>query len=155
MRRNVNKPFALVVSWGPPHTPFEAPKDFRALYNPDRLTLRPNAAVSRRALAAIDDLRYRMKAADPQDLLKEITLRYYAAISNLDYNFGRLLRSLEELGIESDTIVVFTSDHGEMLGSHGHFHKGQPWDESVRVPFLISYPGIIKEGRRSDLLLGK
>jgi arylsulfatase A-like enzyme len=61
---------------------------------------------------------------------------------------------LDELGLVQNTIVVFTSDHGEMLGSHDHMSKLQPWDESVRVPFLIRYPGTVQAGLLSDVPLG-
>ncbi|MEB2363863.1 MAG: sulfatase [Bryobacteraceae bacterium] len=148
-----NQPFAMVMSWGPPHTPFEAPEEFLARYRKP-LKLRPNVGITSDSLLRIDDSRFRKRAANPQEVLEEITLRYYAAISNLDHNFGRLLGCLDELGIAEDTVVVFTSDHGDMLGSHGQFHKGQPWEESVRVPFLIAYPREIRGGTRSDVLLG-
>jgi arylsulfatase A-like enzyme len=148
-----DQPFALVISWGPPHTPFLAPPETEALYAARELALRPNVHVMSDSLRWLDDYQYQRPNADPDLVMRQMTLAYYAAISNLDQNFGRLMRCLEETGNARDTIVVFTSDHGEMLGSHGQFHKLQPWDESVRVPFLLRYPGEIKAGSRSDVLL--
>jgi arylsulfatase A-like enzyme len=117
------QPFFLMLSWGPPHGPYHtAPEESRALYDPDRITLRPNvpdthAAQSRRDLAG-----------------------YYAHITALDAALGRLLHTLEDCGLADDTLLVFTSDHGDHLGSHGLGGKQTPWDESILVPFLVRWP---------------
>jgi len=153
-------PFALVMSWGPPHTPFIAPPEYTALYPPGKLILRPN--VNKYEWLEVPDsaIPARFKewweqnnkkhfgkyAPEPEAILREFTANYYGAITNLDYNMGRLISALAELGLENDTLVVFTSDHGEMLGSHGQLHKWQPWEESIRVPFIAKLPGIISEG---------
>ena len=119
------KPFFMVLAWGPPHTPYgTAPAEFRDLYNPDTLKLRPNvpgtfAEQARKLLAG-----------------------YYGHCSALDSCMGRLLATLKESGMAENTIVVFTSDHGDMLGSQGQKNKQSPWDESIRVPFLLRYPGL-------------
>ncbi|NCO34559.1 MAG: hypothetical protein AUJ92_07415 [Armatimonadetes bacterium CG2_30_59_28] len=148
------KPFALVMSWGPPHTPFIAPPEYEALYAPERITLRPNVRMVEDWVTFGDNGGYDRRYADPEMVLKDFIARYYAAITNLDWNFGRLTAALDELGIAEDTIVVFTSDHGDMLGSHGQLHKLQPWEESVRVPFLIRYPGKVKVGMRTEVPFG-
>jgi arylsulfatase A-like enzyme len=70
---------------------------------------------------------------------KEIAA-YYAAITAVDEQVGRLLGALEDLGRARDTIVLFTSDHGDMLGSHGQRLKRKPWEESIRVPGILRYP---------------
>jgi arylsulfatase A-like enzyme len=122
-KANTGQPFALVLSWGPPHDPyFTAPESYRALYNPERLTLRPNVPPEERAKAA------------------RILAGYYAHCTALDDSFGDLRRTLAEEGIEDNTILIFTSDHGDMLGSHGLLKKQKPFDESIRVPFLIRWP---------------
>jgi arylsulfatase A-like enzyme len=150
-----DRPFALVMSWGPPHTPFIAPPEFAALYDPEKIVLRANVQM-RDWLRFGDQRRYDgpHKNPTPEIVLKDFTARYYAAISNLDHNFGRLLKLLEDLDLAGNSVVVFTSDHGEMLGSHGQLHKLQPWDESVRVPFLIRYPGPVQPGLRCEVPLG-
>jgi arylsulfatase A-like enzyme len=71
----------------------------------------------------------------------------------LDRCLGRLLKTLDEERLAADTIVVFTSDHGEMLGSHGLGNANEPYEESVRIPLLVRYPGVLKAGSRSDLLI--
>jgi len=73
-------------------------------------------------------------------------LSYYAAVSSCDDNFGRLLKTLDEEGIADDTIVVFTSDHGGMMGSHGRYGKIIWYEESIGIPFLIRWPGHVKPG---------
>lgn len=129
-------PFALFLSWGPPHNPYEtAPEEFRAMYDPAKLTLRPNVPKQ------VDE-------SSRKDLAG-----YYAHCSALDQCVGELRKTLEETGIDKDTIFVFTSDHGDMLGSQGEMRKQRPWDESIRVPFLIRYPEGLGTQARSDKLL--
>lgn len=147
LRQKVHRksPFAMVVSWGTPHTPFIAPEEYKTLYSSEKLTFRPNVPVTQEV---VDNVEYHLeKEISPEKLLREHTLNYYAAISNIDYNLGRLLDEIKRLEIEKNTIVVFTSDHGEMLGSHGQWSKLQPWDESVCIPMLIRYPEAIKSGQ--------
>jgi len=119
-----NDPFALFLSWGPPHDPFgTAPAQFEAMYDSQRIRLPPN-----------------VPEAFADQACKELA-GYYAHCSALDACFGRLLDALSATGRDRDTIVVFTSDHGDMLGSQGHFRKQKPWAESIRVPFLVRHPG--------------
>jgi len=116
-------PFLLVLSWGPPHDPYAtAPQKYRALFEPETLTLRPNVPEADRQKA------------------RQALAGYYAHIAALDDCIGGLLQTVGEAGIERDTIFVFTSDHGDMLFSHGGQNKQQPWDESIRVPFLLYWP---------------
>ncbi len=80
---------------------------------------------------------------------RELLAGYYAHIAALDDCMGDIVGTLKELGIEEDTILVFTSDHGDMLQSHGQMKKQRPWDESIRVPFLVRWPaGLGSKGRR-------
>ncbi|MDH7571919.1 MAG: sulfatase-like hydrolase/transferase, partial [Armatimonadota bacterium] len=80
---------------------------------------------------------------------RESVRDYFAAVSGVDHHFGRLLQALEESGAAENTIVVFTADHGEMMGSHGRMQKGVVYEESFRVPFLIRYPGQLRPGTDS------
>ncbi|MCK4513729.1 MAG: sulfatase, partial [Spirochaetaceae bacterium] len=120
-----DKPFLLMLSWGPPHAPYEtAPEEFRKLYHAEPIELLPNVP---------DEI-----AAQAREWLAG----YYAHCSAMDSCVGDLLTTIQECGIEDDTIFVFTSDHGDMLGSQGETKKQRPWDESIRVPFLLKYPGL-------------
>ena len=128
------KPFLLWLAWGPPHNPYgTAPEKYRARFDPAKLQLRPNVPEA-------------FAAATRKDLAG-----YYAHAAALDDAVGDLLATLRETGLEENTIVVFTADHGDMLGSQGMIRKQKPYDESARVPMLIRWPaGLGKKGRVLD-----
>jgi arylsulfatase A-like enzyme len=129
--RASNGPFAAFLSWGPPHCPYLELPDAYRIYNPEALQPRPNSTRPQ-----LDRL-----------------AGYYAHITALDRNIDRLQAALAELGIAEGTIFVFTSDHGDMLGSHGHNYKQRPWEESISVPCIASHPGVLPEGLVTDTLL--
>uniref|UniRef100_UPI0035930F93 sulfatase/phosphatase domain-containing protein n=1 Tax=Persicitalea sp. TaxID=3100273 RepID=UPI0035930F93 len=84
------------------------------------------------------------------------TLRgYYAHMAAIDDNLGKLWQTLKDTGIEENTILVFSADHGDLLGSHGWWNKQQPYEESIRVPFLLHYPKLFGPNTTwtSDVLL--
>lgn len=116
-----DNPFFLCCSVQPPHDPYSAPQDFAGRHNPATLELRPNVP----AILSI------------QEQARRELSGYYALIEQIDYNVGRVLRKLEERGIDDTTYIVFASDHGDQHGSHGHFRKMTPYEESIRVPFII------------------
>jgi N-acetylglucosamine-6-sulfatase len=134
--RDPEQPFALVVSMNPPHPPYDRhPRQYREPYadkSLEALLARPN----------VDPLH--PKAS-------KHTRDYFACITGVDAQFGRILRAIDEAGLADDTIVVFTSDHGDCLGTHGMDSKNNPYEESMRVPFIIRWPGVIKAGEE-DLL---
>ncbi len=118
-------PFLLVLSWGPPHNPYEtAPPAFRELYEARDIELRPNVPPEMEADA------------------REWLAGYYAHCSAIDSAVGDIMATLDARGIGDDTVLVFASDHGDMLGSQGQARKQKPWDESIRVPFLLRYPAM-------------
>jgi arylsulfatase A-like enzyme len=125
------RPFLLWLAWGPPHNPYEtAPPAYRALYAPEKFQLRPNVPRSARPAA-------RRELAG-----------YYAHCTALDDCFGDLLHTLEQTGLATNTIVVFTSDHGDMLWSQNQQRKQRPWEESARVPMLFRLPASMGIGPR-------
>ena len=77
---------------------------------------------------------------------------YLGLCESLDFEVGRLMGGLEKMGLRNKTIVVFTADHGDMLGSHRLYFKNHPFDESARIPLIVSLPGKIKQGKRSTTL---
>lgn len=128
-----NSPFFLFVSYGPPHFPHQtAPPEYQALTPPEKIQFAPNVPESMRT-----------------DHLRQEASGYYGHCAALDHCVGQILQTLEQTGLARNTILVFTSDHGEMLGSHGcpPYRKQVPYDESVRVPLLIRYPAA--HGNRS------
>ncbi|MGC8552456.1 MAG: sulfatase family protein [Phycisphaerae bacterium] len=144
LKRHVgsSKPFCLALSWGPPHDPYDqVPTAYRDRYDPQKLPLRPNVQPgSSNPLAKGLECR-------------RVTADYYAAITALDHELGRLLDTLDMLQLAQNTLVVFTSDHGDMLWSHGMMKKQTPYAESIDVPFLVRHPGRIPAGRVSDVLM--
>lgn len=138
-----DRPFCLVLSWGPPHDPYPmVPERYRQRYDPERLTLRPNVRPLHPASEPL------ARGLEPRRTLAD----YYAAITGLDEQVGRLLDALAEAGLNENTIVVFTSDHGDQLWSHGRMKKQQPFEESIRVPLICRWPGRVPAGRRTGAL---
>ncbi|MGF1449247.1 MAG: sulfatase-like hydrolase/transferase [Opitutales bacterium] len=132
-------PFALFLSWGPPHSPYEtAPEAYRALYDPNSITLPPNVP---------EYPEYRAKVAE--DLAG-----YYAHCTALDDCIARLVESLRQSGQLENTWLVFTSAHGDLIGAHGLYDKQGPWEESLRVPCLVRVPDAPENlrGATSNLL---
>ncbi|GGD56054.1 sulfatase family protein [Paenibacillus nasutitermitis] len=131
--RDQKEPFFLVLSWGPPHNPYHtAPERFKAMYEPAKLTIRPNVP------------------PDAGDAARQDLAGYYAHISALDEYVGDLLETLRETGLEENTIFVYASDHGDMNGSQGTMRKQCPWEESIRVPFILKYPAVL--GRQPKVI---
>jgi arylsulfatase A-like enzyme len=133
-----DKPFFMMLSWGPPHNPYgTAPEKYRKMFNAKDIKLRGNVPASK-AKATKKDL-----------------AGYYAHIAALDDCMGDIVETIDQAGIKNNTILVFTSDHGDMLGSQGLKRKQKPYDESVRVPLLVRYPdGLGKKGKEINMPLG-
>jgi arylsulfatase A-like enzyme len=119
--RGEGQPFFAVLSVQPPHDPYVAPAQYMARYNPEQLQLRPNVPPIPR-----------VEKQARRDLAGA-----YAMIENLDVNVGRVRDALAAAGLDADTHILFFSDHGDMHGSHGQFRKTSPWEESIRIPFLV------------------
>ena len=124
---NDTAPFLTFISIATPHYPHDsAPEKYKDMYPPESLKINPNVP---------KELEERSR--------KELQ-GYYAHATATDEAIGSVLDNIKALGLSENTILVFSSDHGEMMGAHGvkHFTKQLAWDESIRVPFLISYPSI-------------
>lgn len=120
-RSQDDQPFFAVLSVQPPHDPYLASSDFMNRYTSGQIELRANVPdISRFTERARRDL-----------------AGYYAMISNLDWNMGRIRDALNDCGLADNTHILFFSDHGDMHGSHGQFRKTSPWEESIRVPFIM------------------
>ena len=139
------QPFALFVSWHPPHDiglqessmhwNYDTEKELMDMYDPSKIKLRPNVGDS--------------------PGIRRSYHGYMANCTGVDIAFGRLMSKLKEKGFGDNTLVVFTSDHGDLLGSHGlTCPKMNPEDESVRVPLVMRYPELLKPNISSDLLAG-
>jgi arylsulfatase A-like enzyme len=136
IEKNAARPFCVFLSWHPPHGPYtEAPKRFVDMYSPDKIKLRLNVP----------------KEADTRKW-REHHAGYFAHVSALDEEMGRLIEKLAQLEIAGNTILCYSSDHGDMLASLGMTTKNKPWEESINVPFVIRWPRGIPAGRRLDTL---
>jgi arylsulfatase A-like enzyme len=140
--RDKKKPFALVVSMNPPHMPYEqVPEKYVKRYD------------SRQA--EIDAMIRHPAVADSADrwgkYFRKNIKNQLAMVTGVDEQFGRILEALKKAGMDKNTIVVFTSDHGDCLGKHGMISKSNPYEESMHVPFIIRWTGKIKPGN-DDLL---
>jgi len=132
--RRDKRPFYLTIQWGPPHDPYKAPEQYRRMYDASKIEMRPNWQAAAKAPG------------------REEIAHYYGMVTSLDDQVGRLMAKLDELGLADDTVVVYSSDHGDMLGSHGQRLKRKPWEESIRVPGIVRWPGRIKAGARNDAI---
>ena len=147
-----DKPFALFLSYGTPHDPWEkdnVPEEYYNMFKDVEFDLSPTYSDY---LDLHGDAWSNMDKS-PQ-MINEWKKVYYAMTANLDRNFGRLLKSIKDMGLLEDTIIVFTSDHGEMFGAHSRMKKNIFYDEASRVPFLISHKGTLPENVKEDACMG-
>lgn len=130
-------PFVLFISMGPPHAPYQtAPERYHEMYENREIEINKNVPIE-----------FRGK-------VKKDIKGYYAHITAIDEGIGKIWQTIKDAGIEDNTIIVFTADHGDLLGAHGSWNKQQPYEESIRVPFLIHYPAVFgHEGKTSPVLL--
>ncbi|MEG1588590.1 MAG: sulfatase, partial [Mucinivorans sp.] len=136
-------PWALMVSMNPPHTGYEqVPDRYRARYK----NLNVDSIIASWPSAA--NLEPSNRA-----YLKESLADYYACMSGVDEQVGRIVAALAATGDLNNTIVVFTSDHGDMMGMHNHIGKNIFYEESMRVPMIISAPGRLAARMDGDLLI--
>jgi arylsulfatase A-like enzyme len=147
-----NRPFSAFLSYGTPHDPWEqnnVPVEYADMFKDVSLPNPPNYKDTNDKYA--DD----WGRLNPQErkMLQTWRRLYYAMTANLDWNIGRLLNALEQAGISDNTIVVFTSDHGEMFGAHGRRAKNIFYEEAARIPFLICWPNKIRAGTVSDVCI--
>ena len=124
-----NAPWVFFLSWLPPHPPYVSPPEFKRHYE-GKLHLEPNVL-----------------AGKPAEFARASLPDYYGMVESLDYEFKRILDALDRSGAAQDTIVCYSSDHGDTIGSHGYTGKRWPHDVSARVPFLIRYPRSIRPGQ--------
>lgn len=154
-RQDQTQPFFLYYNISPPHCPVaDMPDEYLMMYAPDDMTLRENTDEDR--IENKDywykvyrwDFRYysfrlphTMTLPDGYDL-RHLAAEYAGAVTWMDRAVGRVLDGIAAAGLEEDTLVIFASDHGENLGSHGHVQKGTENDESIRVPLVMAGPGV-------------
>ncbi len=161
------KPFCLVLSFGPPHGPYKAPRENERRFRPeediplpanvnerevvDELLRTDNRPITKRQ--ARSRANHRAVLDNDLRIRRRILRGYYGACEALDVSVGRILDALDDLNLADDTIVVYTSDHGDMVGSHRMLSKQLPFEESIHTPFLLRYPRSVEAGSSTAALL--
>jgi choline-sulfatase len=139
------KPWVLFLGFVCPHPPYIAPEELFRLYPPDSLPLPPQwRADEWPRHPAIDHFRRFFHFDEPfsEEVLRRLSAAYFGVCTHLDRQVGRVLDALTSLGLDDDTRVVYTSDHGECLGARGLFGKFTMYDESAAVPMILAGPGV-------------
>jgi arylsulfatase A-like enzyme len=171
VQKGANKPWFFFLSMLKPHSEFVIPAPFDKMYAAKDMPLprtfksgaeasgdfpaSENAKDKAKRKRATDDgpgSRARLSIGDA-DILREVTAHYYGAVTLVDKHMGRVLAALDELGMRDNTIVVFTADHGNMLGERNRMFKGVMYESSARVPLLLRAPGRLPAGKVSDAVL--
>ena len=144
-------PFFVYIAFMAPHDPRVMPERYRSMYDPAEIVLPDNFLAGHPFDNGALEIRDELLAAFPRnpDEVREHLADYYAMITHLDAQIGRVLDTLEETGQAENTIIVFAGDNGLALGQHGLMGKQNLYDHSVRVPLLFAGPGVPK-GSRSD-----
>jgi arylsulfatase A-like enzyme len=162
--KQLKEPFCFAVQYFNDHRPFEPPHKYEHIYDDVRFPepgtfwddYRFRSAAAREAHMRISDM---MDFNPPKDYTsrqrqqwsyQQLMRRFLATLKAQDDNIGRLLAYLDKTGLADNTIVVFTGDHGFFLGEHGWFDKRFMYEEALRVPWIIRYPGGVKPGSTSD-----
>jgi arylsulfatase A-like enzyme len=161
-----NKPFLMMMQYSNDHRPFNPPHKYEDLYEGQRI---PEPSTfwddyKHRSTAA-EEARMRIDHMPDWDTPKDLTLRqrkqynyqklmkhFLGTLKAQDDNIGRLLNYLDQAGLAENTIVVYTSDHGFFLGEHGWFDKRFMFEQAIRVPWMIRYPGRVKQGSATELM---
>lgn len=142
--REKERPFFLYLSYLAPHDPRVMPARFKEMYDPEMISLPPNFAPSHEFPIGIEKIRDERLAAWPReaDEVRRHIAEYYGMISHLDYEIGRVLETLKEMGEEDNTLIVLAGDNGLAVGSHGLMGKQSNYEHSVRVPLVMCGPGV-------------
>ena len=128
--RDKEKPFALFVNYNPPHLPYESREDTDyAAYDGIYKDAREEDALPKRENVTLSTEQFKRRSRV-----------YFSHVAGIDRCVGRLLDALDKIGQRDNTVVVYTSDHGEMMGSHGLMSKNVPYEEATAIPFILRYP---------------
>lgn len=150
MVREEDKPFMLFVAYNPPHPPYDrVPNKYAEKYRkmPISTLLKSPNFMTHNPVELSD----KVDTKGGEAAINSVA-NYLGAIEGIDDNFGRLIQCLKEKGLYDDTIIVFTSDHGDLMGSHNKIGKSSWYAESLKVPFVIRYPSLIKKGKTDCIL---
>lgn len=143
----------MIVSYIKPHHPFDPPKPYDTMYNPDELTILPGYTPAVSEVDYTHGKGYFDHANLSEEKLRKIMAHYYGSISHMDFHIGRLLKALKAKGLYDDTLIIYTADHGEYMGFHHMLLKGNyMYDPLAKVPLIIKYPQNAHGGHVNDLI---
>jgi arylsulfatase A-like enzyme len=148
LRRNKDKPFCITSAYLHPHHPQYVPQGWTDRVKPADMRP-PDTMRDRRENTPWADWAWQIDDLDMENMAL-LHARYYQLVEETDYHIGRVLHALDELDLTDNTLVVFLSDHGEFLGWHGLMQKFLPYEDSVRVPYIMRLPGVIAAGSKVD-----
>jgi len=149
-----HRPFFLWSSWIAPHPPFDIPDSVADLYKDRDLPAPLTNETPISPIAALSKGYADFPEGEEKAYCRRMREAYYSSITFVDKAVGRVIDALEETGQLDNTLIIFTSDHGEMLGDHGAFQKMLPYDSSSRIPFIVRYPKHFEAGSVCDDLVG-
>jgi iduronate 2-sulfatase len=150
-----DRPFFLALGFFRPHTPYISPKTWFEKYPEASMPVVQGIVEDQKDVPPPALASYKKEQDNlTDDLRRQAVQAYYASVSFMDAQVGRVLDSLKRLGLEENTIVVFVSDHGYLLGEHGLWQKQSLFEESARVPFIVAAPGVSKPGTVSSAPVG-
>lgn len=147
---DTSKPFSITLSIGPPHPPFIVPEKYASMFSPEDMSIPKSIgddllnAPYQHSLSPFD------RHFQNPESIQQMKSIYYAMIYQVDEWVGKLLDELDRKGIADRTLVVFTSDHGELLGDHGMSGKAKMYEGSAHIPLLMRLPGSIPQGKKID-----
>ncbi len=152
--RRKDQPFFMYIAFNAPHDPRQSPKEFVDMYPPAKVSTPANFLPRyphADPMGAPHSLRDETLAPMPRTeyAVKVHRGEYYALITHLDVQIGRILDALEKSGMAGNTVIIFTADHGLACGQHGLMGKQNMYEHSLRVPFIVAGPGV-EAGRRID-----
>ncbi len=145
-KKRDNKPFFLCVSYNHPHEPLQPTKDLWDMYENEEIEIPKFPVDMEDSYSAMDkwlNIFHGVHKVDMKDkkALKNMRRAYYALVTYIDNKLGELLKALEDTGLKENTIIIFTSDHGDMLGEKGMVQKRSFYEYSCRIPLIIKFPG--------------
>ncbi len=154
-RRDPGRPFFLYAGFRAPHPPWCAPPRFHGLYDPDAIGELPNYDVTFRdkPRRVVERVNYYELWNLPEEMIRRSIAAYYGFVTYTDYCVGQLIKAVEDAGLGEDTLIVYSSDHGEMLYKNGICEKHTFFEDAVRIPLIFSQPGVVPAGQRSDALV--
>jgi arylsulfatase A-like enzyme len=154
---SINKPFAVVISIPDPHSPNKVRPPYDTMYHDMEFEVTYTAKTAFKRKPAlpgwsaikveVDEFAERVEEMENDRFRHQLFSNYYGMVKLIDDNVGKLLNHLEDIGVANNTIVVFTSDHGDMLGEHAKHNKGRPYETAAGVPMLMRWPARISPGK--------